>query len=234
MELVAGTTDTERTVNFYKNPLHGYTLQLQNQFVRKIARSKNDPSFSYPDTTTLPSTTPKGIATNSKFKDLRHPIAVRKTAIASNVLATDTKLQDTKSSNFDQQYPIHDAPHSLSICRAFRGKPIKERMTYLKEHNICFKCCASSNHQDCKNDVRCSLCNSAKHVDALHSDSFKRKPSPGSNPKTTPDDGGERTKQNANPVTTRCTEVCGEGLHSKSCSKICLVRVFLKDAHKMP
>ncbi|XP_040209626.1 uncharacterized protein LOC120940698 [Rana temporaria] len=193
------------------------------EFVRKVAKSKNDPSFFYPDTTTTPLTTSRGIATNSKFKDLKYPIAVRKTEVASNVLATGIK-----ASNLNQQCPIHNAPHSLSKCRAFKDKPIEERKSFLKEHNICFKCCASSDHlaRDCKITIRCSLCNSAKHVDALHSDLFKRKPSPGSNPKPTSDDGGERTEQHANPVTTRCTEVCGEGLHSKSCSKICLVRVF--------
>ncbi|XP_040208534.1 uncharacterized protein LOC120940042 [Rana temporaria] len=193
------------------------------EFVRKVAKSKNDPSFFYPDTTTTPLTTSRGIATNSKFKDLKYPIAVRKTEVASTVLATGIK-----ASNLNQQCPIHNAPHSLSKCRAFKDKPIEERKSFLKEHNICFKCCASSDHlaRDCKITIRCSLCNSAKHVDALHSDLFKRKPSPGSNPKPTSDDGGERTEQHANPVTTRCTEVCGEGLHSKSCSKICLVRVF--------
>ncbi|XP_040197695.1 uncharacterized protein LOC120930586 [Rana temporaria] len=193
------------------------------EFVRKVAKSKNDPSFFYPDTTTTPLTTSRGIATNSKFKDLKYPIAVRKTEVASNVLATGIK-----ASNLNQQCPIHNAPHSLSKCRAFKDKPIEERKSFLKEHNICFKCCASSDHlaRDCKITIRCSLCNSAKHVDALHSDLFKRKPSPGSNPKPTSDDGGERSEQHANPVTTRCTEVCGEGLHSKSCSKICLVRVF--------
>ncbi|XP_040209336.1 uncharacterized protein LOC120940491 [Rana temporaria] len=193
------------------------------EFVRKVAKSKNDPSFFYPDTTTTPLTTSRGIATNSKFKDLKYPIAVRKTEVASNVLATGIK-----ASNLNQQCPIHNAPHSLSKCCAFKDKPIEERKSFLKEHNICFKCCASSDHlaRDCKITIRCSLCNSAKHVNALHSDLFKRKPSPGSNPKPTTDDGGERTEQHANPVTSRCTEVCGEGLHSKSYSKICLVRVF--------
>lgn len=49
-------------------------------------------------------------------------------------------------------------------------KPLDERKSFLKENNIWFRCCDTSSHQarNCKAEIRCSECNSEKHIAALH------------------------------------------------------------------
>lgn len=41
-------------------------------------------------------------------------------------------------------------------------------------------------------------------------------------------DGGEQAEENSPVTTSSCTEICGEGLRGKSCSKICLANVHPK------
>lgn len=49
-------------------------------------------------------------------------------------------------------------------------KTLDERKSFLKEHYICYKFCNSTNHRakECKTAIRCSECNSDRHVSALH------------------------------------------------------------------
>ncbi len=50
---------------------------------------------------------------------------------------------------------------------------------------------------------------------------------PGPPSLTLPEQGGEREIEAAQPdATSRCTEVCGYGRSSRSCSKICLAKVY--------
>ncbi|KAL3968170.1 collagen beta-1,O-galactosyltransferase [Sarotherodon galilaeus] len=102
---------------------------------------------------------------------------------------------------------------------------------YLKDQGVCLKCCASTSHlaRDCKVVLKCGECNSDKHITALH-------PGPpqlstkASSPRT--GDGGEPEKEDTTPepvASPLCTEVCGDCARSKSCSKICLVKVYPKE-----
>lgn len=122
--------------------------------------------------------------------------------------------------------PIHNKPHPLTRCRSFRLKTIEERKTYLKEQGICFKCCSSSLHlaRDCKATVKCDECNSETHLTALHPGSppwaYKNLEPPSRN------DGEEEKEDNSQTLSSLCTEVCGSIHTSKSCSKICLVKVY--------
>ena len=87
---------------------------------------------------------------------------------------------------------------------------------------MCFRCCASTNHmaKDCNAVIKCRECESERHVSALH-------PGP---PPPLPGYGGEGAEETPQPaVTSRCTEVCGEGQSGRSCSKICLVKLFPKE-----
>ncbi|XP_033111171.1 uncharacterized protein LOC117112208 [Anneissia japonica] len=86
---------------------------------------------------------------------------------------------------------------------------------------MCFRCSASSIHvaRHCKTDARCEECDSNGHVTALHYASSK--PST-SSLHAASDDGGEI-------ITNKCSEVSGQEGTPRSCSKICLVRVYLKD-----
>ncbi|XP_053091228.1 uncharacterized protein LOC128318568 isoform X1 [Pangasianodon hypophthalmus] len=81
-----------------------------------------------------------------------------------------------------------------------------------------------NNHvaKDCDVSIQCTECGSNKHVKALH---------PGPLPWTlkahNTEHGGE--KESANPsINSKCTEVCWDNNSSRSCSKICLIRVHPK------
>lgn len=115
--------------------------------------------------------------------------------------------------------------HTLCVkCRAFREKPIEDREIFLKENNVCFKCCSSSSHiaKNCKVKVQCFECKSEKHHTALH---------PGPAPWTeaadpAPEYSGEEETSTQSEVTNKCTKISGGDLTDRSCSKICLVKVY--------
>ncbi|XP_053323801.1 uncharacterized protein LOC128497662 [Spea bombifrons] len=139
---------------------------------------------------------------------------------------------EVKVQNPSKQCPIHQKPHPLQKCRAFREKPVEDRKRFLKENGICYKCCASTSHfaKDCKVSVKCTECDTTDHRTALHPG-----PAPWSSQSTSSDTkhGGEEgsTATTSPVVTSQCTEVCKGTLDSRSCSKICLVRVYPK-GHK--
>ncbi|XP_061432402.1 uncharacterized protein LOC133358195 isoform X1 [Lethenteron reissneri] len=100
----------------------------------------------------------------------------------------------------------------------------------LKELGVCFKCCASTNHlaRNCKADIKCEECGSDKHATALHTFYSKTSGTKASDPEA--EHGGEQGETIAltSSITTKCTEICGEGFKGRSCSKICLVRIYPK------
>ena len=194
---------------------HGVTFPpfyIFSRFVQEQARIRNDPSFSFLS------------ATQSKFDKLaktsaRPMISVKKTEIAQCTESTDT------SEDPDRECPLHRKPHPLRKCRSFRSKPLDERKAYLKEKNICFKCCASSKHQakNCPTKVTCKECQSERHNTALH-------PGPPSDIKPPPEGEQHGGEPEPSPpqvsATTLCTEVCGEQRSPRSCAKICLAKVY--------
>ncbi|XP_055061254.2 uncharacterized protein [Misgurnus anguillicaudatus] len=182
-------------------------------FVCYEAKARNDPSF-------MTAGPPKSEKFLSKQAQ-RMPISVHKIDVSQK--AYPSKDSSTSDEN-PKLCPIHNKPHPLKKCRGFRMKPMEERKAYLKEHGICFRCCASSSHiaRNCKVAVKCMECDSEDHNTALH---------PGPAPwvsKSSSDHGGEEKERSTPPVNSACTKVCGEGLPAKSCSKICLVRVYPK------
>eukprot|EP00079_Xenopus_tropicalis_P037650 XP_017951421.1 PREDICTED: uncharacterized protein LOC101733395 isoform X1 [Xenopus tropicalis] len=197
-------------------------------FIRKMARVKNDPSFLPPDqshSTTEPATW--DIA--RRRKDLRKTVSVRKTGFSSSKPIATPELRKGKPTDLDPNLscPIHNKPHPLRKCCVFREKPFEERKTFLKDHYICYRCCASSEHfaKDCKAIIKFSECNSDKHVTANHSRPSRQAPSNGDSHNPSLNYGGESAEEQTNPVSTKCTEVCGKELCRRSCAKICLVKV---------
>lgn len=75
-----------------------------------------------------------------------------------------------------------------------------------------------------KVSIKCSECDSDRHLAALH---------PGPAPSNTDtataetEHGGEQGDDALLSVTSKCTEICGEAVNPRSCSKICLVKAYL-------
>ena len=190
------------------------------QFIRSHAKTRNDPSFTFSTATNLTSLKTERPVNYSK----RLPVSVRKTEVAA-MHVTQCADQEKRVEEPHSQCPIHTKPHPLSKCRGFRSKHLDERKAYLKEKSICFKCCGSTKHlaKDCKMSVKCMECNSQSHNTAMH---------PGPPPwlaeisRTEREHGGEKEETLTPPVTTKCTEICGQSLRPRSCSKVCLVNVY--------
>ena len=135
---------------------------------------------------------------------------------------------------------IHQRPHSLNKCRAFRAKPIEERKSIVRQNNLCFRCLASNTHmaKDYKIPIKCSECGSEKHLSALHVDRREKPNDPdkvhGGEHKHENQqgrDGSNDQQQNddSSRITTTCTEICGGPPGGRSCSKICLANIYVKE-----
>ncbi|XP_026005436.1 uncharacterized protein LOC113010547 [Astatotilapia calliptera] len=204
-----------------------YKLQNQGQFppfsfftdfVCKEARTRNDPSFAFSSfgmTTVKPENSPK------RYTHSRNHVSSSKTEITSTSAIKPTESASSKL-DVDRQCPIHKKPHPLKRCRGFRAKTLDERKTFLRDSGVCFRCCSSTEHvaKDCKTIIHCKECNSDKHVTALH-------PGPAPWAVKDPEDehGGEEDEAASPDIISKCTEVCGIANNSRSCSKICLIKV---------
>lgn len=169
-------------------------------FLQGIAKMKNDPSFIYD----VPSESKA--SRDTKFRPSgASSVVVRK---------TDIPYSESKPPN-SQLCPVHGTRHSLNMCRAFRRKPLSERIEFLKNNNICHNCCSQTKHlpSNCKKTGFCVICKQNNHPTALHvyADNLSR-----------PFDKNE--------VTTSCTMVCKDPLSiGKSCAKTVLVTVYPAD-----
>ena len=188
-------------------------------FVCQQAHIANDPSFSLIGNTDIAPRTEKTVWKPNRQRE----VSVHKTEVSPRA-TSDTGEPPTKYDS-DKLCLLHKKPHPLYKCRAFREKPIDERRTLLKENNVCFKCLSSSSHiaKDCKLNVRCFECKSDRHNTALHPGPapWQQEADPAS------EHGGEEDETSPrSQVTNKCTRVCGGELTDRSCSKICLVKVF--------
>ena len=198
------------------------------QFVCTEARKRNDPSFILPSKTCKASRNERPF---SKHDGGKTRVTVNKTHVSSSTDANGTETEK-REGDLAKHCPIHNKPHPLTKCRAFKTKTIAERKACLKEHRRCYKCC-SPNHmaKECQVELKCNECESDRHCTALHPDIHSSSTS--AKPKT---ELGSEDQHAAPPpehqgddspeVTTRCTRVCGPGLPARSCSKICLAWVY--------
>ena len=195
------------------------------EFVRGEAQARNDPSFYL----NSPFMAPNKKDRFESHSNVHRPVSVHKTDISSFASPPLPNRQSDNAnyhSNLDpgRQCPIHHKPHPLNKCRGFREMPLENRKKILKEHYICYKCCASTKHvaKNCEVNVKCTECDSDRHQAALH-------PGPApwlSKPPPPPSQHGGEEDPSDPDVTSKCTEVCGKGFSEKSCSKICLVNVY--------
>lgn len=191
-------------------------------FVCREVHTRNDPSFTLSlcaSNATRPDYPVKRQGYSKGF------VSANKTEI-SHMQSPDAANILSSKPDIDKQCPIHKKPHPLRRCRGFRAKNIEERKAFLKENNVCFRCCSSNRHlaKDCKAAIQCTECNSGAHITALH---------PGPPPWTvkppSAEHGGEEEENVSPVVNNKCTDVCGNSLSSRSCSKICLIEVFHKN-----
>lgn len=137
-----------------------------SRFIRNQAKIRNDPSFTlYTSTNQVSMKSEKPARYSSKT-----PVTVYKTDVSSEASDHQTKPSKTKVENPDRNCPIHNKSHPLKKCRGFRYKTLDERKSYLKDNGICFRCCGSTQHRakDCKVSIKCSECDSDRHLAALH------------------------------------------------------------------
>ncbi|XP_061776027.1 uncharacterized protein LOC133568236 [Nerophis ophidion] len=181
-------------------------------FVCSEAKKRNDPSFTYQYNTTanLDKHIAKGFNSN-------RPITVHKTDIL------------TTNSDPNECCPLHNKPHPLKKCRTFRNKSLDDRKAFLKEKGICFKCCSSVSHlaKQCQSSVKCYECGNTHHEAAMHPG---QSPQMAKAPPSLKEYGGEAEEQyNMPDVSTSCTDVCSQGQWGRSCSKICLTKMYHKN-----
>ncbi|XP_076879123.1 uncharacterized protein LOC143527737 [Brachyhypopomus gauderio] len=180
-------------------------------FIHTEARMQTDPSF---NTTSFQSTPVR------RERSVPTPVAVHKTQ------ASPAERRDHKRDvDLTKHCPIHDKPHALKKCKAFRERSYEDRKQFLRERSICFRCCSSTSHfaKDCQVDIQCKECKSTHHISALHP---SQAPSRSRSDLPASENGGESDEPSADEVSPNCTEVCGDGVSRRACSKICLVKVF--------
>lgn len=168
------------------------------EFIREQSRIKNNPSFSYGVDT-------RGDRQVRNQRDRVLNVSSRKTEVA----------QPRRENSSDRKCPLHNTFHTLNKCKGFKQKSLEERRKFLKENNICFRCCDSRSHKmrDCRAAVKCEDCDSSTHPTALHVETQSRRHY-----------GGE--SQNSLDVNSACTQICRKQFGGKSCSKTVLVRVY--------
>ncbi|XP_056400351.1 uncharacterized protein LOC130294492 [Hyla sarda] len=194
------------------------------EFIVDQAETRNDPSFAFLNKRTASS--PKvEQKPPTPYKERRATVSVRKTEVSPESAVNQEDNTSKKVEEPDKICLIHNKPHPLRKCRSFRSKTLEERKAYLKDNHICFRCCSSIQHlaKDCTKTIKCTECNSDKHLSALHPG-----PPPWKQevPATQEDHGGEQGESTTPAVTSKCTEICTEQGRPRSCSKICLVKVY--------
>ncbi|XP_061136930.1 uncharacterized protein LOC133155543 [Syngnathus typhle] len=181
-------------------------------FVEKQARIRNDPGFKFTahlDTSKAGETQRKPI-----FYDA---VSVHKTDVLSSPTPAKPRFEIDDP---ETQCPIQKKPHPLKKCRSFRKKPLEQRKTLLKDNAVCLKC--TSTQHNAKNCQFIAKCETDKHISAIPPE-----PAPGiQEPSAPTQDDGEKIPEPCEEVSTRCTEVSGDHQNSRSCSKICLVKVY--------
>lgn len=138
------------------------------------------------------------------------------------------------SSGNQERCPIHGSNHSLNDCRAFLSKSIQDRKRILRQNRICFRCCNSNSHisRDCHETVKCRYCEKTDHATALHVHKDRNQRNVGSTKhggEPSNDSGQGQDKGPEKTVNAKCTQICHDRFGGKSCAKIVLVNVFLRD-----
>lgn len=190
-------------------------------FINIQAKARNDPSFALSSNSQSYS---KGEKTPLKQSGFKTAVSVHKTDVSATVDADTTSATDTEKKDIDpaRYCPVHKKTHPLEKCRSFRMKTLLERKDILKEHKRCYKCCAP-NHlaRVCQTTLKCGECESERHCSAMHPDTSQPPP-----PSSVQPGAEAQPASSALEVRSQCTKVCGLSSLPRSCSKVCLTRIF--------
>ena len=128
--------------------------------------------------------------------------------------------------------------HSLANCRGFQFLPRIKRLSFIKEKWLCFNCLGSHLIRNCKQAIKCKLCQSDEHPTLMHS---QQGPEQKSHSKSGADHSKdeEKVKREHEQATVMTTQVADnkpsqtenvqdEQEVSASCSKVMLVDVLSK------
>ena len=189
----------EKCTNYahkYKNTHHvtfpPFSCLLE--FMQDISKMKNDLGFSYISHISETSGNPT-LKEKEKFGRMKYG--------RPRISASKTEVrQDYVNCQINQMCPLHKTNHSLNGCRGFKEKSYEERNKFLRENNICFRCCNSNQRKSnkCTEKVCCDICRSDKHSSAMH---LELKSNIGY--------GGEKTDKKASESTntiSTCTQIC--------------------------
>jgi len=188
------------------------------EFIREISKVRNDPGFAYEQSVPY-----------RKEHMPQKPFVAK-----SSISVKKTEVSQAEEVSRNDLCPVHNSTRSLNQCRGFRAKPLQQRKKFLSENGICYRCCDSNKHlrRTCTQPVKCTECGSDRHPTALHVTSEST--SGGSTSLSSAADyGGEENKRtvvkSAIPITSKCTDICGDNFAGKACAKIILVKVYPKE-----
>ncbi|XP_061756784.1 uncharacterized protein LOC133553044 [Nerophis ophidion] len=161
--------------------------------------------------------------TDKLQREIKQSVFARKTVVSKADPGKQNK-EEKRVEDPDRVCPLHNKPHPLRKCHGFHNKSLEEQISCLKEKHICFKCCVLTRHfaKDCDRTVQSKECDSSRHPTALHPGPAVRK----QESSVIKDQGGEQEEKEPPEVESKCTKVCGNAVGSRSCSKICLDRVY--------
>ena len=205
---------TTRAVNYKRqNDAAFPPFSIFADFIRDMSRVKNDPGLTYESPSVLPS---------------RERLPPRNLGSRPTVSVKKTELSTPSEQGPDKICPIHNTGHTLNKCRGFKAKTLADRRKFLKERNICFKCCMSNKHRrrDCTANVQCEECGSKSHASAMHAADQTEAKTP---VRPVESHGGEHIETPgglSSSITAKCTQICHEPFGGKSCAKTVLVNVY--------
>ncbi len=120
-------------------------------FIREISKVRNDPGFMYESRVGGP------IQSTKKMSSLKTEVYSSKKDIPGKRYETVRKeLNSTPSDvdsrgNKDKLCHFHNVfGHTLNSCRTFGSKPLSVRRKFIRDKNICFRCCEQSDHKSVK------------------------------------------------------------------------------------
>lgn len=207
---------------------------LQDKWINRVVNYKKEHSTAFPPFGEFVSFIGEmSIIRNDPglmFDTSKQPRFDRKDTKVKTVFTHKTDIS-SETTNVGHICLIHKgSKHTINKCKAFRTKSIEDRKHILRDHNICFRCCETSDHfaNRCKARILCDVCKSNYHCTALHEDvSYRQMSRNFPSPQTHGEEENFSSGIVNQSVTTKCTDICCE-FSGKSCARIVPVRVFVQ------